>query len=64
MTSPPQDEAPKLPSSKQPFACPVCHGKGKVPAGFYWAIGVDSWTVSDTTPEPCRSCNGIGMVWG
>ena len=27
----------------QPFTCPVCSGKGKVPAGFYGAIGVEAW---------------------
>lgn len=66
MTAPPspQEETPPLPSSKMPFCCPVCEGKGKVAAGFYSAIGVSSWAVSDITPEACRSCNGTGMVWG
>lgn len=47
----------------QPFACPICHGKGRVASGFYGAIGVDSWSVSDMTPEACRSCNTTGVVW-
>ena len=47
----------------RPFTCPVCSGKGKVPAGFYGAIGVDSWAVSDLTPDQCRSCNETGVVW-
>lgn len=37
--------------------CPVCLGKGYVPAGFYTAIGVDSWSSSTTVPDPCRSCD-------
>ncbi len=44
------------------FTCPVCKGRGKVPAGFYMAIGVDNYSVSDLTPEPCRSCNETGVI--
>ena len=47
----------------QPFTCPVCSGRGKVPSGFYSHVGSDSWTVSHTTPEPCRSCSETGVVW-
>lgn len=43
--------------------CPVCEGKGLVPAGFYGAIGVESWSASDITPAPCRPCAGRGVVW-
>ena len=43
--------------------CPVCEGKGMVPAGFYGAIGAEHWTVGTLTPEPCRSCNQTGVVW-
>lgn len=46
-----------------PYRCPVCEGKGKVPNGFYTAIGVESWATSDITPDTCRSCNGTGVVW-
>jgi DnaJ-class molecular chaperone len=48
---------------KIPFRCPVCNGTGRVPNGFYDAIGVDHWTTSDATPEPCRSCGGTGIVY-
>ena len=48
---------------KQPYVCPVCHGKGIVPNGFYNSTG-NVWVVSTTAPEKCRSCNGTGVVWG
>jgi DnaJ-class molecular chaperone len=46
--------------------CPVCFGKGKVPAGFYqvnpeWPLPNSTGTVGD---EVCRGCNGAGVVWG
>ena len=47
----------------QPFTCPVCLGRGKVPNGFYGAVGVEMWSVSDLTPEPCKSCGETGVVW-
>jgi hypothetical protein len=49
---------------KVPHRCPVCNGTGLVPNGFYRAIGVDSWSTADTTPETCRSCNETGIVYG
>lgn len=47
------------PVCKQPHKCPVCGGTCKVPVGFYddRAGGIDN-------REPCRSCNGTGIVWG
>ena len=40
-----------------PHKCPVCEGTGKVPFNFY----------NDTTGtgmmEPCRSCDGKGILW-
>lgn len=44
-----------------PCKCPVCEGKGIVPAGFYNISRYDSTSMSD---EQCRSCNGTGIVWG
>ena len=41
--------------------CPVCHGKGIVPNGFYNTPGVQ-WPTTSTTPEKCRSCDGRGIV--
>ena len=46
-----------------PHRCPVCNGQGLVQNGFYRAIGVDSYTSSDATPEQCKSCQGTGIVW-
>ena len=43
----------------RPHLCPVCQGKGTVPAGFY---GHGDLT-STLTPEQCRTCQGFGMVW-
>ena len=43
----------------QPYACPVCNGKQKVPAGFYELSG----TISRIHEETCRACNGTGIVW-
>lgn len=41
--------------------CPVCGGNGLVPNGFYTQT-TGQWTTSSTTPEKCRSCNGLGRV--
>lgn len=46
-----------------PHRCPVCEGKGRAPNGFYAAIGVESWSTSDITPEQCRACAGTGVLW-
>lgn len=40
--------------------CPVCDGRGNVPAGFYG--GPYNQSASATGPEQCRSCDGSGMV--
>jgi len=48
----------------KPYKCPICNGHGNVPGGFYLAAdGVETYTSSATT-EPCRACNGIGIIWG
>ena len=39
-----------------PYLCPVCQGRGNLPAGFY---GVMS---SSTSPEQCRACHGAGVI--
>ena len=44
--------------------CPVCFGKGKVPKGFYWAVGRESVPATDASPEPCQSCHGLGTLAG
>lgn len=43
----------------QAHICPVCHGRGKVLAGFYDLSMVSTTANSD---EPCRSCNGSGYL--
>ena len=48
---------------KTPHRCPLCNGTGFVPAGFYSAIGVNSFPTTNTAPEQCRSCSGLGILW-
>ena len=38
--------------------CPVCKGKGLVPAGFYSVY----YPISNTPDEVCRSCEGKGYI--
>lgn len=40
-----------------PHCCPVCKGRGSVPAGFYTPWG------HSTAEDTCRSCGGQGIVW-
>lgn len=37
---------------------PVCEGRGTVPPNFY-----SGSTVTNARSEPCRSCDGKGVVW-
>jgi hypothetical protein len=46
-------------SEPKPYCCPVCFGKGTVPAGFY-DTGIN---VTIIYPENCRSCSGSGVLW-
>ena len=39
--------------------CPVCGGRGIVPAGFYNSELV----TTSASEEACRSCRGSGLVW-
>ena len=41
--------------------CPVCGGNGLVDAGFYSQTS-GTWTTSSTAPEPCRACDGKGII--
>jgi len=45
-------------AERKPHICPVCYGRGIVPAGFY------ETTFTEAQEEPCRSCQGTGIVWG
>lgn len=47
-------------AGRVPFRCPVCGGRGIVPNGFYM-IYAD--TTNSSTAEPCRTCNGRGVIW-
>jgi DnaJ-class molecular chaperone len=44
-----------------PYRCPICDGRGIVPGGFYNSTNVCS--VSYRSTEPCRACNGTGVLW-
>lgn len=44
-----------------PHACPICHGTGNVPGGFYNCCPGGT-PVSTVSMEKCRSCVN-GMVW-
>ena len=43
----------------QPHLCPVCGGRGTMPAGFYSDAGLTSSTASET----CKTCKGEGVLW-
>jgi len=43
------------------YRCPVCGGRGLVPAGFY-NIGVFGGGSTTATSETCRACGGSGLV--
>ena len=46
-------------AGRVPHRCPVCEGRGHVPAGFYVGKG----SATSANPEGCRSCNGTGILW-
>lgn len=42
--------------------CPICNGYGIVPEVFYYSyLGCIYMTTN--TSEPCRNCNGSGVVY-
>lgn len=45
----------------KPCRCPVCDGRGSVPAGFY--EGPNGVGTTATSAEPCRSCSGQGVIY-
>ena len=40
----------------KPYICPVCEGRCTMPPGFF------SRDEKSTEPEPCRVCNGRGVL--
>jgi hypothetical protein len=44
-----------------PHKCPICHGRGTVPPGFYDQI--DTGTSISTQRPTCKACGGSGLVW-
>jgi len=51
----------KVGKYKEVVACPVCYGRGFVPAGFYDSTGL-TWVSTTTGNETCRSCSGKGYI--
>ena len=45
----------------KPYLCPVCNGKGIVPAGFYNWPG-NCGGVTSTCAETCKACSGKGII--
>jgi hypothetical protein len=45
--------------------CPVCKGRGQVPAGFYQGFGsLKQRCISPgLLPDVCRGCGGTGVVF-
>jgi len=48
---------------RSPYKCPICLGKGIVDGGFYNNT-IGNCGISAEVTEPCRSCDGTGIVWG
>lgn len=42
------------------YKCPVCEGRGHIPASFYEPMDGTAIIAYLVT---CRSCNGTGVVW-
>lgn len=41
---------------RSPFRCPACDGYGVRTQRF-------AWSTSGDPTEPCRSCDGTGIIW-
>jgi len=49
----------------KPYKCPICDGRGIVPAGFYQVTFHGyGFTSTSSSHEICRSCGGSGIIWG
>ncbi len=43
----------------KPYKCPVCDGRGTVPADFYNS----TFGIINTEREECRTCEGDTIIW-
>ena len=43
-----------------PHKCPICQGRGTMPADFY---EMSDPTAINTCPVPCKSCQGKGVIF-
>ena len=59
-----QDDPFVIKFDSSPHTCPVCKGKGRMPSGFFGAVGVDTWSSGIAEPDICQPCKGTGLVWG
>lgn len=51
------------PVLRAPHRCPICEGRGTVPAGFYTGTA-PTVMLGGTAAETCRGCGGAGIIWG
>ena len=49
--------------SSTPYRCPICGGNGLVSGSFYTSLFGCGGTTTNIT-QPCRTCNGAGILWG
>jgi len=45
----------------KPFVCPICRGRGIVPASFYSTSDYNLYFYA--AEVTCRTCGGTGIVW-
>ena len=54
---------PLLATPRRVQMCPVCTGRGWMPAGFYTVTpGILHFASGTTAGELCQTCNGQGVI--